>query len=116
MVPRHAPTCRGRVLGRDGRPLAGLRVWVISPELDISVRAHLMHSMWDVTLADGSFELKNVPRGRYQLVVNLTGDADDNAYGYGRTFHPGVQERVRASLIQLGGGEWLTVQDFILGQ
>lgn len=73
---------RGRVVDLDGRPLAGLRVWLISPELDVSVRANLMHSMWVVTEADGSFELTNVPRGRYQLVVNLTGDADDNPYGY----------------------------------
>ena len=107
---------RGRVVDADGRFLAGLRVWLISPELDVSVRANLMHSMWVMTEADGSFELTNVPRGRYQLVVNLTGDADDNAYGYGRTFHPGVKERARASVIELGGGEWLTLQDFRLGR
>lgn len=106
----------GRVVDADGRPLAGLRVWLISPELDVSVRANLMHSMWVMTNAGGSFELTNVPRGRYQLVVNLTGDADDNAYGYGRTFHPGVEERGRASVIELGGGEWLNVQDFGLGR
>lgn len=107
---------RGRVVDAGGRPLASLRVWLISPELDVSVRANLMHSMWEVTNADGSFELTNVPRGRYQLVVNLTGDADDNTYGYGRTFHPGVKERAQASVIELGGGEWLTVQDFKLGR
>lgn len=107
---------RGRVVDADGRPAAGLRVWLISPELDVSVRANLMHSMWEVTNADGSFELTNVPRGRYQLVVNLTGDADDNTHGYGRTFHPGVKERAQASVIELGGGEWLTVQDFRLGR
>lgn len=107
---------RGRVVDADGRPLSGLRVWLISPELDVSVRANLMHSMWVMTEADGSFELTNVPRGRYQFVVNLTGDADDNAHGYGRTFHPGVKERARASVIELGGGEWLTLQDFRLGR
>jgi hypothetical protein len=107
---------RGRVLDLDGRPAAGLRVWLISPELDVSVRANLMHSMWVVTKADGSFELTNVPRGRYQLVVNLTGDADDNAYGYGRTFHPGVEDRARASVVELGGGEWLALRDFKLGR
>ena len=108
---------RGRVLDGDGRPLAGLRVWLISPELDVSVRANLMHSMWVITEADGSFELTNVPRGRYQLVVNLTGDtAEDNTHGYPRTFHPGVRDRARASVIQLGGGEWLNVQDFRLGR
>ena len=105
---------RGRVVDLDGRPLAGLRVWLISPELDVSVRANLMHSMWVMTESDGSFELTNVPRGRYQLVVNLTGDADDNPHGYGRTFHPGVEDRARASVIELGGGEWLAVQDFRL--
>lgn len=107
---------RGRVVDPEGRPAAGLRVWLISPELDISVRANLMHNMWVMTKADGSFELTNVPRGRYQLVVNLTGDADDNAYGYPRTFHPGDADRARASVIELGGGERLTVQDFRLGR
>lgn len=105
---------RGRVVEQDGRPLSGLRVWLISPELDLFVRANLMHNMWVMTDADGSFELTNVPRGRYQLVVNLTGDADDNAHGYTRTFHPGVEARARASAIELGGGEWLTVPDFVL--
>lgn len=105
---------RGRVVDGDGRPVAGLTVWLISPELDVSVRANLMHSMWDVTEADGSFELTNVPRGRYQLVVNLIGDADENRYGYRRTFHPGVEDRARASVIELGGGEWLAVQEFRL--
>ncbi|HEV2859868.1 MAG TPA: carboxypeptidase regulatory-like domain-containing protein [Pyrinomonadaceae bacterium] len=105
----------GRVLGPDGRPLAGLRVWLISPELDVSVRANLMHNMWVITDAGGSFELRNVPRGRYQLVVNLTGDtAEDNTHGYPRTFHPGVKDRARASVIELGGGEWLNVPDFKL--
>lgn len=107
---------RGRAVDADGRPLTGLRVWLISPELDVSVRANLMHSMWVITNEDGSFELTNVPQGRYQLVVNLTGDADDNTYGYGRTFHPGVKEQAQASVIELGGGEWLTVQDFRLGR
>lgn len=107
---------RGRVVAPDGRPVAGLRVWLISPELDVSVRANLMHSTWVMTGADGSFELTNVPPGRYQLVVNLTGDAGDNPYGYARTFYPGVEDRARASLIELGGGERLTVQDFRLGR
>lgn len=107
---------RGRVVDHEGRPVARLTVWLISPELDVSVRANLMHSMWEVTDADGSFELRNVPRGRYQLVVNLTGDANDNPYGYRRTFHPGVEDRAGASLIELGGGEWQTVPDFTLGR
>lgn len=107
---------RGRVVDPDGRPVAALRVWLISPELDVSVRANLMHNMWVMTEADGSFELTNVPRGRYQLVVNLTGDADDNSYGHPRTFHPGVGDRARASVIELSGGEWLNVQDFRLAR
>lgn len=107
---------RGRVVEADGRPVAGMRVWLISPELDISVRANLMHSSWVMTEEDGSFELTNVPRGRYQLVVNLTGDPEDGANLYPRTFHPGVGDRARASIIELGGGEWLAVQDFKLGR
>lgn len=108
---------RGRVLDGDGRPVSGLRVWLISPELDVSVRANLMHSMWVITDEGGNFELTNVPRGRYQLVINLTGDtAEDNTHGHPRTFHPGVKDRARASVIQLGGGEWLTVPDFRLGR
>lgn len=50
---------RGRVVELDGRPVAGLTVWLISPELDVSVRANLMHSKWVRTEADGSFLLTN---------------------------------------------------------
>jgi hypothetical protein len=104
----------GRVLDERGEPVPGLRVYIISPELDLSERSNLMHNMWMTTKDDGSFELTNVPRGRYHLVVNLTGDSDDNVFGYPRTFHPGVEDRARATVIELGGGQWLAGQDFRL--
>jgi hypothetical protein len=114
----YAPWWDGRVGGKvsdeRGEPVSGLRVWLISPELDLSNRANLMHSMWEVTAKDGSFEFENVPRGSYQLVVNLTGDADDNPFGFTRTFQPGVADRALATVITLGGGVWLNSQDFRL--
>lgn len=116
----YLPWWDGRVGGRvsDGRgePVPGIRVYLISPELDLSDRANLMHNMWVMTRDDGSFELTDVPRGRYRLVVNLTGDADDNAFGHPRTFYPGVEDRARAQVITLGGGEWLTGLDFRLAR
>jgi hypothetical protein len=106
----------GRVLDEQGGPVPGLRVYLISPDLDLSERANLRHHMWVTTKDDGSFELTDVPRGRYQLVVNLTGDADDNVFGYPRTFRPGVEDRARATVIELGGGQWLAGQDFRLSR
>lgn len=104
----------GRVLDGEGAPGPSIRVYLISPELDLSVRANLRHNMWEMTRDDGHFEFTNVPRGRYQLVVNLTGEADDNVFGYPRTFYPGVEERAGAGVIELRGGEWVTGLDFRL--
>lgn len=104
----------GRVLDAVGAPVPGVRVWIISPEIDVSVRANLSQNMWQFTKDDGSFELTNVPRGRYLLVVNLTGDADDNVFGYPRTFYPGVEDGALAQALELGGGQWLTGLDFRL--
>lgn len=104
----------GKVLDAEGKPVPSIRVWLISPELDISKRENLMHNMWVMTKRDGTFELTDVPKGNYQLVINLTGDADDNEFGYPRTFYPGGEDRARAEAITLDGGEWRTGLDFRL--
>jgi hypothetical protein len=104
----------GRVLDESGKPVPAIHVYLISAELDVTKRENLMHNMWWATREDGSFELTNVPPGRYQLVVKLFDDPREKHFNYPRTFYPGVEDRSRATTITLGGGEWLTVGDFKL--
>jgi hypothetical protein len=61
-------------------------------------------ALWDVTEADGSFEFKNLPPGRYLLGVNL-GDAPDEEMPYRSTYYPSTTERGEAEVIELGEGQ-----------
>src|SRR5262249_21217841 len=78
-------TCRisGTVVKlADGVPLKGATVWLENGE-------DREHTIATKTLANGRFELKNVPAGRYKLIVSRNGYVDAE-YGQKKPSDPGA--------------------------
>jgi hypothetical protein len=63
--------------------------------------------------AEGGFEIKGIPPGRYRLYVNLkdrfSKSEDDELY-----FYPGVPEKSKAAIIEIGVGQEVNIESFYL--
>jgi Carboxypeptidase regulatory-like domain len=95
-------TLSGTVVRKlDGAPLKGATVWLASDE-------NREHTMATTTAADGRFELRNVPAGRYRLTVRRNGYVDAY-YGQKKADDPG-------SILTLRPGQKLVDLVFKLGR
>ncbi len=88
-VPRKETcTLSGTVVRKlDGAPLKGATVWLGSDE-------NREHTIATTTAADGRFELRNVPEGRYTLTVHRNGYVDAQ-YGQKKPNDPGATLTLR---------------------
>ena len=93
----------GHVFKPDGTPLAKAHVELMPVE-----REAIQRLGGDETWADekGEYELEKIPPGRYLVGINLSSSPDD-AQPYPRTFYPGVTDRSRATVIEIGLGQKL---------
>jgi len=93
----------GHVFKPDGTAMAKANVELMTLERDAIQRLS-----GDETWADekGEYELEEIPPGRYLLGINLSSSPDDEQ-PYPRTFYPGVTDRSRATVIEIGLGQKL---------
>ncbi|MEW6208386.1 MAG: hypothetical protein AB1631_08460 [Acidobacteriota bacterium] len=63
--------------------------------------------------AEGGFEIEGIPPGRYRLYVNLkdrfSRSEDEELY-----FYPGVSEKSKATIIEMGIGQGVNIESFYL--
>jgi hypothetical protein len=64
---------------------------------------------------ESHFKFVHVPAGRYFVLVNPD-DSEDPDFPYRRTFHPGVHDREKATVITLRAGEQIKDADIRLQQ
>src|SRR6266481_3252850 len=88
----------GHVFRPDGTALAKANVELMPVE-----RESIQRLSGDETWADekGEYELGEIPPGRYLLGINLS-SSPSNEQPYPRTFYPGVTDRSRATVIEIG--------------
>jgi hypothetical protein len=105
---------RGRVVGRDGKPSAGL-------PLQLSLSSHarfvaIRDRLKTKTNANGEFEFRGLPPGEYVLGHNLYPDSDVIVFENGivPTFYPGTSDRASAIPIVVGEGTEHNRLDFTL--
>lgn len=103
----------GRVLKPDGTGLGRAEVQLIRFESADAPVARAAQNTW--ADKDGSYELEQLPPGRYLVGVNIS-ETPDKDLPYPKTFYPGVQERGRATVIEIGLGEKLAGIDIQLPQ
>jgi len=102
----------GRVVDRNGIPVAGLAVALVLPA-DVDKRGGSTNRIEAWTAADGTFELRLVPPGEYVLGVNSIRGADGRLT-FPRAFYPGVVQPSAAQTIVVPTGERVPVRDFIM--
>jgi len=100
----------GTVFKPDGKPFPRANVELIPVDVEFVRRMH-----GDETWANekGLYELEEIPPGRYLLGINIS-SSPSNDQPYPPTFYPGVEERARATVIEIGLGQKLTDLDIHL--
>lgn len=99
----------GRVLDREGRPVAELKLDLIpadGPEISLN-------GLWAHTDREGRYELKDIPPGRYLFGFALAGAPDERA-PYPRTYYPGVASTAQATALEVAPGQRLSLFDLRL--
>lgn len=97
-----SPSARitGRVVAHDGRPVARLAIEATPP----TAQAHPMYGLAVIsgqTDADGYFEIRGVPDGRYIVGVNLK-DLPNQNNPYARTLYPSEGPDAHEVTVSLG--------------
>lgn len=100
----------GHVFQPDGTALAKANVELMPVDSETIQRLS-----GDETWADekGAYELEEIPPGRYLLGINLS-SSPSNEQPYPRTFYPGVTDRSKATVIEIGLGQKLADIDIHL--
>ncbi len=100
----------GRLVRPDRTPVPAMTVRALREERP---RESSLLGPAALTRDDGSFEVEELPPGRYRLAVNA--DADFRGTPYRPpTYHPGVAGADAATVIELAGGQQVTVDDFVV--
>jgi hypothetical protein len=71
LVLRLGATVRGRVLGEDGKPIAGAEIGAYSEGLDVF--GPQMYGLQQKTGPDGTFEIRGIPTGELRLWAEAKG-------------------------------------------
>ena len=104
----------GRVADTSGRPVSGVGLHLVLadnfPHDESLINEESLRGMSGVADADGRFEIRGVPPGRYLLGVNLHGINDapiewNPPPVFPRTYFPGTGERTAATVIELREGQ-----------
>jgi hypothetical protein len=82
----------GRVIGPDGKPLAGVRVSV-APDRDSVDRTQTYTSGDATTGDDGAFEFDHLEPASYRVQVGQAGSRDERAAAYGQAVREGIAVR-----------------------
>lgn len=97
----------GRVIDSQGRPVAKLKVELISAE-GPPVSLNNLRARTD---RDGRYELTGVPPGRHLVGFGLGSEPDAP---YPRTYYPGVADSAQATVVEVGPGQRLELLDLRL--
>lgn len=97
----HSGRVSGRVVGRDGAPIANLSLELLRTEPASVADADAFLAAR--TADDGTFEFRRVPPGDFSLRV-----------ARGKAFYPGVTTKADAGRISVGAGQHVRVTDFTL--
>lgn len=101
----------GRVVGRTGAPIRHLPLELV-PVRDVDVRTGERIHNAARSNDDGTFELRRVGPGDY--VVAIAGTVAPNVGSTDRALYPGAADRARASIITVGAGEQVRLQDVVM--
>lgn len=99
----------GRVVDSQGRPVAELRVDIISAD-----GPQISHNGLSAqTDREGRYELKGVPPGRHLVGFGLASEPEERA-PFPRTYYPGVALPAQATVVEVGPGQRLELLDLRL--
>jgi hypothetical protein len=103
----------GRVADVEGHAVKGVLVTLVEAD-DPEPERH--YALYATTGADGRYDFKGLPPGRYLLAVNLNRypQPNDPTNAYPRTYYPGVAERSQAEAVTVGAGEVVKDRDITL--
>lgn len=94
----------GRVLGMDGKPAAGVRVAIVSPDANGKIESDILAGI-TTTDETGHYRIENVPPGRYGIVAGAVSSP---------TFYPGTANASGARMLTVVRGSTTTGLDFAL--
>ena len=100
----------GRLVRPDRAPLPG--VTVQARRDDWPGQSSLLEQS-ALTRDDGSYAIVELPPGRYRLAINADSDFRGRPYR-APTYHPGVAGLREATVIELAGGQQMTVDDLVV--
>ena len=101
-----AAVVRGRVVDATGRAVPGLTVDLTVPDgLDRNPDAERLRTL---TRGDGTFELRDVPDGRFIVGINTTRGSTP------RLVYPGVESLQGATVITVHPNDDLALHDFVI--
>lgn len=103
---------KGTVTTRDGQPLEGFRIGLISKEIVDGQAMWVERGNQGATNEDGEFRLTGLKAGHYYVSVDQSerttlaqrGVANAREQGYAKVFYPGVSEVGAASPIEVNAG------------
>lgn len=94
----------GRVIGMDGRPAAGVRVALASPDANGKITSDILTGL-TVTDETGRYRIDDIPPGRYGVVAGAVAAP---------TFYPGTTSISGASVVSVERGITMSGLDFSL--
>jgi hypothetical protein len=100
----------GRLVRPDRTPVPGATVRARRD--DWPGRSSLLEES-ALTRDDGAYEIVKLPPGRYRLAINADSDFRGRPYR-APTYHPGVAGVHEATVIDLAGGQQVTVDDMVV--
>ena len=92
----------GRVIGMDGRPAAGVRVALASPDANGKITSDILTGL-TVTDETGRYRIDDIPPGRYGVVAGAVAAP---------TFYPGTTSISGASVVSVERGITMSGLDF----
>lgn len=91
----------GKVFGADGRALPNVCLSLL-PKGSAAARSRL----FDCTDEQGRYEVREVPRGEYVIVINFDGKISSDA-PFPKAYFPGVFDKERAGVLTISAGDRL---------